>query len=293
MRTPSKPDGMAGRLRLRLFVRRSVAPILAALVLVTAGSHREPPQATDAAAPRRIVSLAPSATEILFAAGAGPRIVAVDAFSDYPPEVKRLPKVGDISPNYEAIVAARPDLVVGVADLQAASLERCGQMGLRTLALDTTTLAKTRDAIRAAGSATGNPAKGRQAADGLERSIARTSRAVAHLRRVKTLFVAEAAPACVVAGRGTFIDEVIRASGGENATEAAGFATLGREAQRSTAPEVILAGDEAEARALRRAWPYPARVVVAPRDILVRPGPRLAEGVRWLAQTLHPEVRVP
>jgi iron complex transport system substrate-binding protein len=272
---------------------RFAAPAVAAALLATTGCQRHTPPTSAGPAPRRIVSLAPSATEILFAVGAGPRVAAVDSFSNYPPEAKRLPKVGGISVNYEAVVAARPDLVVGVSDLQAASLERCRQLGLKTLALDTTTLAKTIEAIRTAGAATGNAAEGWRAARALESALLRVSRSVAHRPRVKTLFVAEATPSCVVAGHNTFIDEVIRAAGGENATDATGFATLGREAQKETAPDVVLAGDETEAKALRRVWPYPARVVVAPRDILVRPGPRLAVGVRWLAQTLHPEVRVP
>jgi iron complex transport system substrate-binding protein len=262
---------------------------LVLLLAVTGCGQRRAPAPPPGAIPHRIVSLAPSATEMLFAVGAGSRVVATDDFSNYPPEARRLPHVGGISTNYETVVSLHPDLVVGVADLQGAALARCNGLGLKTLALETTTLAKTARAMRELGIAVGDEEAGAAASERLERQIESVSRSVAHLPRVSTLFVAEAIPGIIVAGRGTYLDEVIRAAGGENATTATGYATLGREAQRATQPDVVLAGNVADAATLRKVWPYPARVLVMPRDTLARPGPRIGEGIRWLAGALHPE----
>jgi ABC-type hemin transport system substrate-binding protein len=273
-------------------VKRAIAVIIAAFGL--SGCGREAPQAPPvSSSPQRIVSLAPSATEMLFAVGAGSRVVGTDDFSNYPPEVRRLPRTGGTTVNYEAVAALKPDLVVGVSDLQAASLERCRSLGLRVLALDTTTLPRTVEALRRAGTGVGDPDAGNDAAAALQQALSRVSRAVSGLPPVRVVFVAEATPSVIVAGRRTFVNEVIETAGGENAIGAPGFVSLGREAQRAALPDVVLAGDEADARALRRVWPYPARVVVMPRDILVRPGPRLGEGARWLATVLHPEIRKP
>ena len=98
--------------------RGATTVMLWALIAVSSvpvcAEEARPGRPTVAPTPARIVSLAPSVTETLFALGAGPRVVAVSTFCDYPPEVRSLPKIGSfVAPSVEAIIAQRPDVVIG------------------------------------------------------------------------------------------------------------------------------------------------------------------------------------
>lgn len=239
------------------------------------------------ASPQRIVSLAPSVTEMLFAIGAGSRVVATDDFSNYPREAEGLPRIGGVQVNYEVIASLKPDLVVGIRDLQGAALAHLERLGFRTLALDTTDYGKTTDAIRKLGGATGNE----NAANAVAKRLAATRENAKRLERhprPSVLFVAEAATRYVAGGE-TFLDELIRLAGGQNAASVKGFAVMSREALAAQVPpDVVLVTSEDDAAIVRR-WNVGGRtprVAVAPRDVLVRPGPRLDEGLRWLIRLL-------
>lgn len=241
-------------------------------------------------APQRIVSLAPSVTEILYAVGAGPRVVANDEYSNYPPQAVRLPHIGATAVNYEAVVALKPDLVIGVSDLQGASLRRLRSLGLDTLELDTTGYDKTIAAVREVGVRTGETTGSETVCADLIAKRVLVERRTSGRERPSVLFVAEAQPTLYVAGRGTFIDEMIRLAGGRNAADVNGFGVMSREALVSHAPDVVLcaAGD---APGVNKRFPPHCRIVVPPADILVRPGPRLGDGLLWLSRAMFPEGR--
>src|SRR5581483_7433109 len=132
-----------GALRRLLTVKHGSPGVMAtalALALVSgAGCRRHHPHGTVAVntqpAARRIVSLVPSATEMLYALGAGDRVVGASGFDDYPPETRRLPAVGGmVNPSFEAIVALHPDALVGVqGPINRAVVDRLQGMGVRVL----------------------------------------------------------------------------------------------------------------------------------------------------------------
>jgi len=108
-----------------------VSRVLLIALLVSWVACNVPGQAIGAELPRRIVSLAPSVTETLFALGFGDRLAGVTTYCDYPAEARKLPKIGDfMNPSLEAVVAKRPDLVIGVAGVtdpvKAREMERLG-----------------------------------------------------------------------------------------------------------------------------------------------------------------------
>jgi iron complex transport system substrate-binding protein len=244
-------------------------------------------------APKRIVSLAPSATEILFAVGAGPRVVGVDDASNYPRAAETLPHFSVLPLNAEAVAALKPSLVVGISDLQADTLSHLSGLGLQTMGLDTTGYDETVAAIRRAGERVGDAETAERAARLLETTKKEVSARTADRPRKSVLFIAEGRPIVYVAGKDTFMDELIHLAGGENAAPVKGFSSLSVEALVRLRPDVILLGREdalpRAAKGLRASDGKPTRVVVIPEDILTRPGPRLGQGLRWLAQTLHPE----
>ena len=110
-----------------------VAALAALLMMMAAGCHRAP--AGGAAEVRRIVSLAPSTTEILYALGVGDRLVGVDQYSDWPPAAKKVPRVGsDLSPSVERIVALRPDVVFLSTSANARELpDELGRVGVHVV----------------------------------------------------------------------------------------------------------------------------------------------------------------
>lgn len=268
---------------------------MAFIALALAGCSRPSRQDAPAtgAPPQRIISLAPSVTEILFEVGAGGRVVATDDYSDYPPDAKEKPRIGGISVNYERVVALKPDLVIGILDLQGASLQRLRGLGLNVLAIDTTSYEKTIAAIEQVGRAVGEPDGGRRAASSLVEVRDAVRARYGNSGGASVLAVAEASPSVIVMGGGTFLDDLLTIAGGENAAPLRGYGPLSREALARLRPDIVLVGSDEEAEAMQRrfaALPDAApRIVKMPEDILVRPGPRLGEGLEWLAGIVHAE----
>lgn len=187
---------------------------VAALAAIACGPERTPVVGGVA---ERVVSLAPAFTEILFAIGAGDRVVGRTAWCDMPPAARNVPSVGDgMAPNVEAIVARAPDLVVVYASpANTAAVERLAELGIRTLTLPMDRLAHVADAARVLGNATG--VGDRAAALGARFAAALDSaRAVgppANPRRV--LLLAWDGPPIVIGG-GSFQHELVTLAGAEN-----------------------------------------------------------------------------
>lgn len=265
------------------------------LIALLVGCSRSPSPLphTEAASPKRVVSLAPSVTEMMFAIGAGPRLVAVDDASNYPADVSAIPHLSVLPLNAEAVASRKPDLVVGVSDLQGDVISHLQGLGMPVLALDTTSYDKTAAAIRVLGRAMNEPGAAERAARLLESTKKEVAARVAALPKASVLFIAEGHPIVYVAGRSTFMDELIRMAGGENAAPVTGFTSISLEALARLHPDVILLGNEdalpRASRGMTTSNGTSCRVVIIPDDILTRPGPRLGQGLRWLAQTLHPE----
>jgi cobalamin transport system substrate-binding protein len=259
--------------------------------------------------PRRIVSLVPAATEMLFAMGAGNRVAGVGTYDRFPPEVDRLPRVGGlIDPDVERILSLKPDLVI-VYDTQTdlkRQLERARVPMYRYLHRDLADITAT---MRALGSRIGASAGAESAAAGVERQLTAVARAVAGRPRPRTLLVFGREQGSLrhieASGGYGFLHDALEIAGGANvlgdipkqAVEASTELVLGR------APDAIVElhyGESLKREGLeleRAVWntlaSVPAvkskRVYLLTGDEFVVPGPRIALAVEKLARTLHPE----
>jgi iron complex transport system substrate-binding protein len=265
-------------------------------------------QSRNTGSPRRIVSLVPAITEMLFAIGAGPQVAAVSSYDEFPPEVKALPKVGALlDPDTERILALRPDLVVvygSQSDLQT-QLQRAG---IRTFSYRHGGLATTLDTIRELGTVTGREKESVTLVSSLRSRLDMVRDRVKVRPQPRVLLVVERQPGVLrgiyASGGVGFLHEMLNIAGGRNV-----FADVQREAVQPSletllarAPDVIL-----EVRAMglieksalveRDTWStlssIPAvrnrRVHLMSGDYLVVPGPRLAMATEAFAQVLHPE----
>lgn len=260
------------------------------------------------AQPQRIVSAAPSNTEILFAVGAGSRVVGVTTFCDYPAEAKALPKIGGLRPNVEAIVALQPDLVVAIRGLPADALATLEAQQVPVVIFNPSDFKGVLENIRTAGKITGTPAiADRLAAEMQQRWNGVAEKARGASTKPSVFFEIDASdPAAVsAAGAGTFIDAMITTAGGANvaATLVSGqqYPRISAEALLAANPQLIILGDapygqNAETVARRPGWAsleavQKGRIVGVVDDNLVsRPGPRLVDGLDFIARAIHPEL---
>jgi len=250
--------------------------------------------------PERIVSLVPATTEMLYAIGAGARLVGRTRWDDYPPAVRRVPDVGDaLRPNVEAVLARRPDLVLlyASADDRDAAL-RLRAAGVATLSLRIDRVADFRRALAVLGSALHDSARAAAVADSVLGTLARVRAATAGASRVSVVWQVEITPVIVIGG-GSFLDELLRDAGGRNlygeVTVPAPQVSL--EDLLDRAPEVVLTSP-AGARAIRvdprwGSWlSMPGHRLLVPDTAVVGlPSVRMGEAAVELATLLHPELR--
>lgn len=264
----------------------------------------------QAAPARRIISLVPALTEMLFAIGAGSQVVAVSSFDDYPPETKPLPRVGALlDPDVEQILALRPDLVLtyGSQDTLEAQLTRAGirAYSYRHGGLDT--LIET---VGELGAATGRAVEAARIADGIRRQLDAVRARVRGRPRPRVLLVFGREPQSLrqiyVSGGAGFLHEMLEIAGGVNV-----FADIRRESVQPSsetllarAPDAILemrtarmiAG--ADAVRERAAWGALAAIPAVKNGrihflngaYLTVPGPRVGLGTEAFARALHSEV---
>jgi len=190
------------------------ASVVAVVFLLFAGSMA---QAATTQAPQRIVSLAPSVTEMLFALGFGARVVGVTTYCDYPAEAKKLPKIGSfVNPSLEAVAAQRPDLVIGVNDAnQSLKAREIAQLGLNISLVSLNNVNEIFSAIKSVARWLGNAESGEQLVRKIAQQFEAVKKRVESAPRRRTLLVVGLRP-LVAAGGGSYIDELISAAGGDN-----------------------------------------------------------------------------
>ncbi|MFN8590353.1 MAG: ABC transporter substrate-binding protein [Thermomicrobiales bacterium] len=258
-------------------------------------------EVTITAAPERIISLAPSNTEILYALDLGSTIVALDAYSDYPPAVADVPRVGDyVDPDLEEIVAFAPDLVLLTSVHEATLLPRLEEMHIPAAVLEPLTLDATLADIGLVGALTGATAASDQLTCQLEARIAAVERALAGAPAPRVFF--ELSPDLYTAGKGSYIDDLLTHARGTNivGSEGGPWPQISAEALIAADPEVILladheAGVTPESVAERPGWDVVSavkngRIVSLDSNLVARPGPRVVDGLDAIARALHPDL---
>jgi iron complex transport system substrate-binding protein len=265
-----------------------------ALLLALACTERPTTTATtrddvgrDVAVPSRItrvVTLAPNLTEMIFAVGAGEKIVGADDFSNFPPPARALPKVGGMQPNIEKIVALRPELVIASTEGNHPNLAPAlAAAGIPLFVVRTDRLAEITLAMQRLGTLLG--------ATRTDAAVRELTAAIAAQRRTRAssprvLFAVWTDP-LYVGGRNTFTNDVLQLTGAQNAVQVDGWPQYSLESLLASPPELVLyprgAVTPEQIAALRKRVPeLRADVVAVDEDIFQRPGPRVAEAAQRL-----------
>lgn len=168
------------------------------------------------AMPQRIVSLAPSITENLFALGVGERIVGVTSWCDYPEEARSRTIIGDaMNLNVELLLSLEPDLVVGDSTLVHSHLERLEELGISTFVVGPRTVSEVQESLIDLGEAVGAKEKGEELASSMELRLAELTGNVRRSEKIRVFMEVWNEP-LMTAGPGSFMDELIVLAGGEN-----------------------------------------------------------------------------
>jgi iron complex transport system substrate-binding protein len=291
--------------RSSLVVRALLVTLAVALAACAREPRRAQPRTADdfgdtlsaGAAPRRIVSLNPSTTELLFAIGAGDRLVGRTTYDLWPVAARSVPDLGPgLRPNVEAVLAVHPDLVVLYAsDDNRDAARRLRAAGIQTAAFRVDRIADFERVTRALGVLTGDSVAARATVDSVRRTLDLVRTSTTPLPHPTVFWPLYDQP-LLATGSGSYLNELIEIAGGRNVygfmKEPSPRVTFEDLMQRD--PDVVLTSPESRARYLADPrW----RALRALRDghllavdttLVLRPGPRLGEAARSMALLLHP-----
>ena len=257
---------------------------------------------------QRIVSLAPSNTELLFAVGAGAQIVGRDEFSDYPEAAKALPAIatGMGKLNTEAVVALEPDLILAAEITPPDQVETLRGLGLTVfVVINPDDFEELYGNVLSLGTLTGRGTEAQGLADELRDRVTAVGQTLTSATTSPRVFYELDGTDPTkpwTSGPGTFLDLLIRAAGGTNvgAVLSSQFAQISSEELVRQDPQVILLGDTAygttiEGVSARAGWGSMTAIrqnAVYPFDdnLVSRPGPRMVDGLEQLARLIHPEL---
>lgn len=244
------------------------------------------------ARPVRIVSIAPSVTEALFALGLDQEVVGVSDSDDYPPgRVRGRPRVGGVVVSLERVMSLEPDLIVGMLSLQQDQLARLRTLRLPVLAVDAASVDGTVDLIRLLGLVTGRARE----AEGLALHLRRRAAAVRPAIR-RTAYIEAWHEPVLAAGGSTLVDDLVTRAGGANIFgDRRGYVPVPIEDVLRRDPQVIMLIYPGRDRLRGRpGWAGLAavragRVYDLPTSLVARPGPRVVEGLDMIARLLGDE----
>ena len=295
-----------------------VIPLFALATMAACGEKRAPPRERAARSaqrddfghplprfetpPQRIVSLNPATTDLLFAVHAGPRLVGRSKWDLYPDSARLVPSLGDaLRPNVEAVLGARPDLVIFYAsEDNRPAYDRLREAGIASVALRIDRIEQFDRASRLLGRLTGNADAGAEVADSVQRTTARVRGATRSLTRPRVFWRIWDAPLITI-GRGSFLSQLVDIAGARNVYEdvAAPSQQVTFEDVVRRDPEYVLVGPEgSEVVARDPAWRAiravrEGRVRVVDTLLVGRPSVRLGEAAIHLATLLHPGLEIP
>ncbi|HLK69842.1 MAG TPA: ABC transporter substrate-binding protein [Bryobacteraceae bacterium] len=259
--------------------------------------------------PQRIVSLSPDLTEILYGVGAFSRVVGVSDYDTYPPEVTKLPHLGQLhSPNLEKLTALRPDLVI-INNAEAPFLEATlKELGLKTLITSNHSLEEVYQAVIAIGRATGSESEAVKLVASMRQGLDRVARKMSGAPKSRVVLVVDRTPGTLrdlyTATDGSFLAELVGLAGGRIAVPPVktGYAKLRKEDLLAADPDIILdfihgpksrfAGDPLEAwrempelKAVRN-----QRVMGVNQDFVPHASQRIVQTAELFARLIHPEI---
>jgi iron complex transport system substrate-binding protein len=259
--------------------------------------------------PRRIISLSPSTTEVLWGVGAFPRVVAVSDYDDFPPEVKDLPKIGGWSnTNLEQVASLKPDLVVMTGAQAPFVKDKLEALGVRTVVVADHTLADALAAVAQIGAAVGEDEAAQKLLAETRAKLEDVRAETKSLARPRVLCIVDRVPGTLrglyAATSGSFFAELIEIAGGVSIAPASatGFGQISKEAVATLDPEIIIdmvqssnTGKLAEDH--KEVWGELSQVnavrngrVYAVRDTSVlHPSQRVGDTARKFAEMIHPE----
>ncbi len=253
--------------------------------------------------PRRIISLAPNITEILFDLGLDEEIVGVSIHSNFPEKAKTRSRVGSyISLDYEKIISLKPDLVIATgAGNTREMVERLQKWGFPTYVIFPRHLDAIRLSIEHIGQVVGRSEEARKITSNMRSREERVVRLTRDLSRPRVFLQIGEAP-IVTVGKGSFADDLIRLAGGRNVAgdEKKMYPRFGMEEILKRAPEVVLISSmnlKSDYEKLLQEWSkwktIPAvkngRIHLIDSDLIDRPSPRIVEGLEEMARIFHPE----
>lgn len=311
--------GRAGRIAMQWLIWRKrptiVFSVFAIIVMGWAavvpgwcesGSTSVPISGTGSAhsRPERIVSLAPSVTEIIFALGEERRLVGVTELCDFPDEARGLPKIGAfLHPDIERIVSLDPDLCIAVKDANVpAGTEPLRSFGIPVVVLNPKSLDSVVETIREMGRLLGARERAEDLAAQMERRIREVKSRVAKTHERPGVFFQIGVSPIVSAGSGTFINELIEAAAGRNLAEGPiPYPRFSIEQVLTLQPDLILVTSMSRGTAFGpildgwKQWPnVPAvrngRIFLVDSNLFDRPTARLVQGLEILAEFIHPEL---
>jgi len=292
-------------------MKRWIIPgILACLLLVGCGSRDSgKPTSPAGSGPSRIVCATPGLTEVVFALGAGDRVVGVSDYATWPPEALAIPRIGGwMNPDRERLLVLQPDLIL-TQGLHEPLAQFATRYGVRLAQIPTDTLADVIGQFRVVGALIGATEQAGEIQAALEAELDAVRARVADLPPRRVVLFLERPEGVLrnltTVGPRTFLSELLTLAGGENvfADVLGDYPQISREALLMRAPEVIIELHSEPVGSVRRqriisdwqALPtIPAvqqgRIVFLAGDQIMIPGPRIIDTIRQMAELLHPEV---
>ena len=258
-----------------------------------------------AKAPNRVVSLAPSITEMLFALGLDEQIVGVTEFCDYPPAALTKPKIGYARPNLESLIALRPDFIVAPEEfLRADLLAKLEQLKISVFLLEAKSVEDIFAHLQSLGKIFNRTAMSDELTRKMRERVAEVTARIGSSEKKRVLYVLNSHPLITV-GPGSYIHQMIGLAGGINiaAASSSPYPRLSIETVLKEDPEILIfpvGSVESVPKAEQDEWNrWSGLSAVRHRqlrdvssDALNRPGPRVVDGLEHLARTIHPEAYV-
>ncbi len=246
---------------------------------------------------KRVVSLAPNLTEMIYAVGGGEKLVGDTTYCDFPEAAKSVQKIGDtMSPNMEAIIALHPDVVfVSTASQIEAFMRTLAERNIAVYVVDAKSVEEVLASIQTIGDILGTKTEADKTVAALKERLDAV-RAQVRGKAVRRVFVQISKEPLFTAGRNAYLNEAVQIAGGESVTRdvPGAYPKLSRETALKLDPDAIIISDnegnhEPNSAFAKSAAVKNGQVFRVNADLLSRPGPRIVDGIEAVARDLHPE----